>query len=39
MARMAIEDDFRGAVAYLSSDSSKYMTGQNLTVDGGWGVW
>jgi NAD(P)-dependent dehydrogenase (short-subunit alcohol dehydrogenase family) len=39
MARMAIEDDFRGVVAYLSSDLSKYMTGQNLTVDGGWGVW
>ena len=39
MARMATEDDFRGAIAYLSSDLSKYMTGQNLKVDGGWGVW
>ena len=39
LARMATEDDFRGVVAYLSSDLSKYMTGQSLSVDGGWGVW
>lgn len=37
--RMATEDDFRGAVAYLASDLAKYVTGQNLLVDGGWGIW
>lgn len=36
--RMATEDDFRGAFAYLSSDLSKYVTGQILSVDGGWGI-
>lgn len=39
LGRMATEDDFRGVVAYLSSDMSRYITGQNLAVDGGWGVW
>jgi len=39
LGRMGTEDDFRGAVAYLASDLSKYVTGQNLIIDGGWGVW
>ena len=39
LLRMATEDDFRGAIAYLTSDLSKYVTGQNLMVDGGWGTW
>lgn len=39
LARMATEDDFRGAIAYVASDLSRYMTGQVLSVDGGWSVW
>jgi NAD(P)-dependent dehydrogenase (short-subunit alcohol dehydrogenase family) len=39
LGRMATEEDFRGVIAYLASDLSKYVTGQNLNVDGGWGIW
>ena len=39
MGRMATEDDFRGVVAFLASDMAAYVTGQNLSIDGGWGVW
>jgi len=34
-----LEEDFKGAVAYLSSDLSSYVTGQNIIIDGGWTVW
>jgi NAD(P)-dependent dehydrogenase (short-subunit alcohol dehydrogenase family) len=39
LQRMATEDDFIGAVSFLATDLSRYVTGQSICVDGGWGVW
>ena len=38
LGRMANPDDFRGVLAYLCSDMSEYVTGQIISVDGGWGI-
>ena len=39
LGRLATEEDLKGAMAFLASDLSAYVTGQDILVDGGWSAW
>ena len=39
LGHLGVPQDLRGAVALFASEAGRWITGQNLTIDGGWSAW
>ncbi len=39
LGRFADDDDIKGPIVFLASEASKYITGENIMLDGGWTSW